>query len=272
MRQKILMCAPDFFGVDYVINPWMQGNLGNADLPLATKQWQTLHDALAQHADVALVPPQPKLPDMVFTANAGFVIGNRVVVSRFHAPERQGEEKFFHAWFAANGFDMCDWPQDIPFEGAGDALLDRGADIIWCGYGFRSNATAAGLLEKLYARKTIPLRLIDPRFYHLDTCLCPLAGGYLMYYPPAFDEASQQSIAVHIAPDKRIVVSESDAKLFACNAVDLSGHVFMNGASDELQNRLRQAGFTPVITPLSEYMKAGGAAKCLTLKLQETDA
>ncbi len=263
------MCAPDFFGVDYIINPWMQSNLGNVDQPLAVTQWQALHDALAQHAGVALIPPQPKLPDMVFTANAGFVVGNRVVVSRFRAPERQGEENFFHDWFVANGFDICDWPQDVPFEGAGDALLDRGADIIWCGYGFRSDSTAAALLEKNYARKTIPLRLIDPRFYHLDTCLCPLAGGYLMYFPSAFDEVSQQSITTHIASNKRIAVGEDDAKLFACNAVDVNGHVYMNGASAALQDTLKQAGFTPVITPLSEYMKAGGAAKCLTLKLVE---
>ena len=113
------------------------------------------------------------------------------------------------------------------------------------------------------------MRLVDPRFYHLDTCLCPLEGGYLLYFPAAFDEASQKAIADNVPPEKRIEVDAGDAEQFACNAVDLDRNVFMNGASEALQNRLRQAGFTPVLTPLGEFMKSGGAAKCLTLKLAE---
>jgi N-dimethylarginine dimethylaminohydrolase len=268
-RQKILMCAPDYFGVDYVINPWMEGNKGAVDRVRAVQQWTQLKNALAAYADLVFVAPEKGLPDEVFTANAGMVIGDRVIVSRFRSPERQGEEPVFQRWFEHNGFKIIPWPKDVFFEGAGDALFDREGSFIWCGHGFRSDAAAAKTLETILHRPVVSIRLVDPRFYHMDTCLCPLANGYLMYYPPAFDPESQQRIAARIAPEKRIVVPEEDALAFACNAVDLDGHVFLNQAGSVLQTKLRAGGFTPVITPLSEFLKAGGTAKCLTLKLIE---
>lgn len=267
--QSILMCPPHHFGVDYVINPWMQDQLGRTDRALALRQWETLSHALSGHARIALVAPQPGLPDMVFTANAGMVRGDVAVVSRFRSPERQGEETFFRGWFERNGYAIAAWPPAVFFEGAGDALFDRGQDLIWSGHGFRSDAAAADLLAATFQCEAVPIRLVDPRFYHLDTCLCPLARGWLMYYPPAFDAASLAVLEHRVSPSKRIAVSEADALRFACNAVDLDGHVFLNGASKALQARLRRAGFTPVLTPLSEFLKAGGTAKCLTLKLRE---
>ncbi len=268
-QQTILMCAPDHFGIDYVINPWMDGNLGKSDHGLALEQWSGLKRAIEEHADVVLIPPQPGLPDQVFTANAGMVLKEKVVVSRFRSPERQGEEPFFREWFAKQNFDIAAWPPDIPFEGAGDALLDRGQPILWAGHGFRSGQTTPRLLERTFHRRAIGLQLVNPRFYHLDTCFCPLEEGYLMYFPAAFDNDGQKAIAEIVPAEKRIEVDTLDAEQFCCNAVDLNRQVFMNGASESLKARLRQAGFTPVITPLSEFMKAGGAAKCLTLKLRE---
>jgi len=268
-KQTILMCAPDYFGIDYVINPWMEGNCGKADRVLAAEQWSELKRAIEAETDVVLISPQPGLPDQVFTANAGMVLEEKVVVSRFRAPERRGEEPFFEEWFVQNDFDIAEWPAEVSFEGAGDALLDRGQPILWAGYGFRSANSIPSLLERTFNRRAIGLRLVDPRFYHLDTCLCPLEGGYLMYFPAAFDADGQKAIADIVPAEKLIEVEAPDAEQFCCNAVDLNGQVFMNGASESLQERLREAGFTPVITPLSEFMKAGGAAKCLTLKLRE---
>jgi N-dimethylarginine dimethylaminohydrolase len=121
----------------------------------------------------------------------------------------------------------------------------------------------------LLGTRTAALTLIDPRFYHLDTCLCPLSGGYLLYFPAAFDARSQALIEALVPADKRIIADEADALKFCCNAVDLKEHIFLNDASENLQKHLRNAGFSPVITPLSEFMKAGGGAKCLTLKLVE---
>lgn len=269
VRQSILMCPPRHFGVDYVINPWMQGQLGQTDHALAQRQWDRLRETLSAHVQVTLIEPQPGLPDMVFTANAGMVRGNVVVLSRFRSPERQGEEPFFRAWFEQNGFVVAPWPAQTRFEGAGDALFDRGENLIWSGCGFRSDGAAAALLAKIFDCEVVSIRLVDSRFYHLDTCLCPLGGGWLMYYPPAFDAASTAAIERRVPAEKRIAVDTADALQFACNAVELDATIIMNGATPQLQTRLRRAGFTPVLTPLSEFLKAGGTAKCLTLKLRE---
>lgn len=269
MKQKILMCAPDFYEVDYVINPWMAGNIGQTTQALAAQQWQNLYATLSRFADIVLQPPAKGVPDLVFTANAGMVLANKVVLSRFRSPERQGEEPHNRALFTKLGYEIADWPSNVFFEGAGDALWDRGGDFLWTGYGFRSDRKASDLLEKIYGRKVVPLRLVDPRFYHMDTCLCPLTGGYVMYYPPAFDMASQQLIADHVPETRRIIVGGADALHFACNAVDVDGHVVLNEASPELEAKLAKAGFKMIAVALSEFLKAGGTAKCLTLKLVE---
>ena len=267
--QTILMCPPDHFEVTYVINPWMEGQVAKTDKILARRQWDGLRNALARHAEVVLQSPQPGLPDLVFTANAGLVAGTKVIVSRFRAAQRQGEEPHYRAWFEANGFELLDWPTEFPFEGAGDALFDRGEDLLWVGHGFRSHPASSALLERMLGCRTAPLDLVDPRFYHLDTCLCPLASGHLLYYPPAFADLSRALIESLVPASRRIAVDEADALQFCCNAIELAGRVFMNNASQELQKRLRRAGFIPVIAPMSEFLKSGGAAKCLTLNLVE---
>jgi N-dimethylarginine dimethylaminohydrolase len=269
-KQKILMCAPDHFGVDYVINPWMEHNRGKTDAALVAQQWNGLRDAIAKLTDVVLIPPQPGLPDMVFTANAGMVLGDIAVASRFRSNERRGEEAFFRPWFQQNGFKLAPWPNNVFFEGAGDCLLDRGQKIIWTGFGIRSDEGSLTFLGKLFPEWRVEgLRLIDPRFYHLDTCFCPLEGGYALYFPAAFYPESRQKIESAIPKDKLIAVEEADALTFSCNAVDLDHHVIVSAASLGLQKRLADVGFKAVITPLTEFLKAGGTAKCLTLKLVE---
>ena len=267
--QTILMCEPGHFGVDYVINHWMQNQTGKVDQALATLQWDRLREILASFLQLVFVKPEPGVPDMVFTANAGLVMGNKVIVSRFKSRERQAEEPYLRAWFKENGFKIADWPQHVAFEGAGDALLDRGRPLLWIGHGFRTDAAAPALVAEAFGCETAALELIDPRFYHLDTCLCPLEGGWLLYYPAAFAPEALDKIRALVPADKRIEVSEADAAHFSCNAVNIGQKVILNHASDELQLRLKRAGFMPIQTALSEFMKSGGAAKCLTLKLVE---
>lgn len=272
MRQKILMCPPDHFTVSYVINPWMENNRGQTDAQMAGDQWWALHDAIAKHTDIALVRPRPNLPDMVFTANAGLVYQDLAVVSYFRSKERQGETPYFAEWYRTNGFRVAEWPEDVSFEGAGDALFDRKLDLLWLGSGFRSDQRAGALLQKLLPVEVVTLTLADPCFYHLDTCLCPLPDGFLLYYPPAFSTESQAVIASRVPPEKRIIANEKDAFMFACNAVALGDHaVVMNAATPELLEKLRVAGFAPQQIGLSEFMKSGGGAKCLTLKLHEPE-
>lgn len=266
---RILMCPPNHYDVDYVINPWMEGNIHKSSRDRAAEQWHKLHHVLKDHALVDLVDPQPGWPDMVFTANAGLVLGDKVVLSRFFHKERQGEEPFFKQWFEVQGYKVFELPKDLPFEGAGDALLDRQGRWLWAGYGFRSELDSHSYIAKWLDIEVVSLQLVDERFYHLDTCFCPLNRGYLLYYPPAFDFYSNRIIEMRVPPEKRIAIDEPDAVNFACNAVNVDDVVVMNKVSDELKEQLAKVGFKVIETPLNEFLKAGGAAKCLTLRTTE---
>jgi N-dimethylarginine dimethylaminohydrolase len=263
------MCPPDYFSVDYVINPWMAGNEGQLDRGLAGRQWQALCDVIGRAADIDLMAPRADLPDLVFTANAGFLYEDTVVPSHFMPQERRAEEPYVKAWFRDQGYDVRLLPDDVGFEGAGDCLVDRGGEWLWTGYGFRTEIEAHKYLAKWFDQEIVSIRLTDSRFYHIDTCLCPLSGGYLLYFPPAFDADSLAAIEARVPADRRLAVAASDAANFACNAVNIGEHIVAHRFSQDLRDRLTALGFRVQETPLSEFLKAGGSAKCLTLRLSE---
>jgi lysine-ketoglutarate reductase/saccharopine dehydrogenase-like protein (TIGR00300 family) len=268
-KVRILMCTPHHYDVDYVINPWMEGNIHRSSRELAEAQWDKLYQVLKTYAEIDLVEPKKGWPDMVFTANAGLILGDTVVLSRFFHPERQGEEPYFQAWFESQGYKVHLLPKNLPFEGAGDALMDRAGRWLWAGYGFRSQLDSHPYLAEWLDVEVLSLRLVDRRFYHLDTCFCPLTDGYLLYYPAAFDTYSNRLIELRVPAEKRIAIEEADAVNFACNTVNIDRVVVMNKVSDGLKQTLTERGFTVVETPLTEFLKAGGAAKCLTLRVTE---
>ncbi len=267
-----LMCPPKLYNVDYVINPWMAGNVHRASREQAAAQWTELRIALEQVAKVMLVEPQPGWPDMVFTANAGLVRDGVVAISRFFHPERQGEESHFRKWFDDSGFTLCDMPRTTPFEGEGDALFETKGSLLWAGHGVRTMQSSHSHLASLWGVEVISLRLVDPRFYHLDTCFCPLNGGHLLYFPAAFDADSNAKIESRYPAERRIAVSESDALRFACNAINVGHWILLNEISSTLFHQLESRGFHVVQLQLTEFLKAGGAAKCLALRLSEMDA
>ena len=263
------MCPPSHFGVHYVINPWMEGQIDSISTDLAARQWDALRLRLAEAADVALMPAVAGLPDLVFTANAALVYARVAILSSFRYAERRPEECHFEAWLAEDGFQVHKLPREVAFEGAGDALLDRSRPLLWMGHGFRSDLSAKPYLEKALNLEIQPLRLVDSRFYHLDTCFCPLDGGRLMYFPWAFDPASKHAIESRVPADQRFEVDEEDAVRFACNAVNLDGAVILNRAGRDLKQWITAQGFELEETALSEFMRAGGAAKCLSLRLDD---
>ena len=269
---KVLMCRPTHFSVKYVINPWMQGQVGRADNAKAMDQWQRLHDRISAHAEVEVIDPGSAgrdLPDMVFSANAGLLLGDTFVPSVFRVPERAGEVALFNRWFADAGYDVHALSADLPFEGEGDALFHPGQPLLWAGYGVRSGLEAYAALTDIFNVEVVPLRLIDQRFYHLDTCFYPLPGGRVVYFAPAFDELSRQEIQRRIAPENRIEVGEADALRFTCNAVRLGDTIVTNYASGPLQARLNRWGYKVETCCVDEFMLAGGACKCMTLLLQQ---
>jgi N-dimethylarginine dimethylaminohydrolase len=266
-QADFLMCPPKLYDVTYVINPWMDGNIHASSQTRAAEQWQHLYEAVSRVATVHLVDPQPGSPDMVFTANAGLERNGTVVISSFFHSERQGEEQHFRQWFRNAGYTIREIPRSTPFEGEGDALFSTDGKRLWAGYGPRSLPTSHQALRDAWSIEVTPLHLIDPRFYHLDTCFAPLEGGYAMYFPEAFDRASLECLEAFYPIEKRIVVTQQDALRFACNAINVGRTIIMNEISRELADRLHFLGFEVIQIALSEFLKAGGAAKCLVMKL-----
>ncbi|MBI1312238.1 amidinotransferase [bacterium] len=264
----ILMCPPRFYGIEYEINPWMSRER-QADHALATQQWNALFQILqSTGATIELVEPQPGLPDLVFTANAAMVFGRRCYLSRFRHQQRQGEEQHFRATLANLGFDVEELPSDFYFEGAGDALFC--GETLFAGYRIRSTARSLQEIARRIDRAVICLELVDSRFYHLDTCFCPLSPHQAIWFPPAFDEYGQRVLRQSI-PDL-IELDETEAAAFAANAVVVGRQVVTNSGCPKLAAALRSRGFEPIETPLSEFGKAGGSAKCLTLRLDGEEA
>jgi N-dimethylarginine dimethylaminohydrolase len=266
------MCPPKNFSVAYDINPWMTRNVG-VPTPGAVRQWDRLVETLHCAGDVSieLVESRPDVPDLVFTANAALISGNLAIMSSFRHPERRREQSTYRRHLVQHGFATT-FLQQTFFEGAGDALFDRVRPILYAGYGWRSERSATTQLAETLAVRTIPLLLVDERFYHLDTCLCPLASGHVLAYMDAFSPHAQKLLRRTIEPEFLIEVSLDDALAFTCNAVEIGDAIVLHSASARLRERLNAAGYRIFATDLDEFHKAGGSAKCLTLRLDDGPA
>jgi N-dimethylarginine dimethylaminohydrolase len=265
---RILMCPPDHYGIEYEINPWMNRSLG-AVRALAFTQWQTLHDTLkGLGVTVEVLEPRPGLPDLVFTANAGLVFHNRFLSARFKHEVRARESPIFDAWFAHHGFTVEHLPADLFHEGAGDALFC--GDTLFCGYRIRSDVRGHQWVAQQLGVRVLPLELVNTRFYHLDTCFCPLAPGEAIYFPEAFDGYGRKVLEANVP--KLIPVAEPEAHRFGCNAVVVGRTVVHNSRCPGLAADLARAGYQSIEVELDEFLKAGGSAKCLTLRLDGEEA
>lgn len=259
----ILMCPPQFYGIEYEINPWMS-RARPADNTRASEQWEGLCKILREAgARLSMLEPEEGLPDLVFTANAAIVFKDRAILSSFRHPQRQRETPINAAWFEQQGFWGDYLPDKMYFEGAGDALFC--GDTLFAGYRIRSDAVAHQIVAERLGCRVIPVELVDTYYYHLDTCFCPLTTDTAIYFPPAFDEYGVTALREHVP--HLLEVAPDEARHFACNAVVVNKHVVTNTGCPGLHARLQELGCTTSETPLSEFVKSGGSAKCLTLRI-----
>jgi N-dimethylarginine dimethylaminohydrolase len=230
----------------------------------STAQWddllRTLRDA---GAEVDLLEPVEGLPDMVFTANAGVVDGHRFVPSRFRHPERSGEEKHYTEWFRTRGSEIAELPAGPNFEGAGDALPF--GDRILAGYRIRSDFDAHTALAEITGAEVLSVELVDPRFYHLDLTFCPLDDRRAIVVPDAWDTYGLQVVR-SLVPEP-VVLEPDEALAFCANSVVIGSTVVMPSCTRRLEGVLRAAGFEVAVSPVDEFLKAGGGVRCLTLAL-----
>jgi len=267
-QQRFLMCRPKHYSISYSINPWMKLD-NDANWKLSQKQWQYLHHLIIRLGGyVEYVTPHHGLPDMCFTANAAVVHKNKAYVSSFKHHERQGEEFFFHRWFKNHGYEVAH-EKDFFMEGAGDCLFDSKGNM-YCGCCQRSDLVWSRVANHLEIDQCRTLKLSDPYFYHLDTCFCLLERNnkdHLLYFGKAFLDSGKWDCRLDEWEVDGFNVPEVEAKKFACNAVQVDNAVILPSGCPNTEKTLREWGYDVYSCDMSEFIKAGGACKCLTLNL-----
>jgi len=276
-KTRVLMCPPEHFAVTYAINPWMDPtDWARDDCALVTqsqREWAGLCRALkAAGAEIETIPAVHGLPDLVFTANAAVVLDRKVLLSRFRFAERRGEQPHAAAAFRAlqaRGLvdAVRELPDDVVLEGAGDCVWDRHRNLFWMGHGPRSDLAARAVVAAEFGAPVLALELADARFYHMDTALCPLSGGEVMYVPEAFTGAGLTAIRDRVGDEQRIEIAPDDSGRLAANAVCVGASVISAGMSGRLRGLLEERGYDVIVTPLQSFLRSGGAAFCLTLRL-----
>jgi len=258
---RYLMCPAQHFGVLYEINPWMSREV-QADPSRSMAQWETLVETLRDAgAEIEMLDPVEGLPDMVFTANAGIVWGDRFVPSRFTHAERAGEESHYRRWFRANGWSTAELHGHPHFEGAGDALPFR--DRIVAGYRIRSEFDAHTALAKVLDVEVLSLELVDPRFYHVDLTFCPLNERQALCVPGAWDTYGREVVRA-VVPEP-IDLEPDEALQFCANSIVIGDVIVMPACTPRLRALLSDLDVR--VCPVDEFLKAGGGVRCLTLAL-----
>ncbi|MFZ0667691.1 MAG: arginine deiminase-related protein [Acidimicrobiales bacterium] len=268
--RHFLLCPPDHFEVAYEINPYMHKQV-HPNPERAGGQFEVLAKNLqSAGATVEMMDPVAGLPDLVFTANAGVVDGNRFIPARFRHPERQGETPFDEAWFEGRGFELEQLRGDEPFEGAGDALpfglsTENLHPVMVAGYKTRSSVgTHTDLSEAL----GIPVRsveLIDQRYYHLDLVFCPLGPRHALIAPQGLDRFGIK-VLEELVPEP-IWLEDDEAETFSANSVVVNDAIVMPACTTRLGRILEGIGLEVIVSPVDEFLKAGGGCRCLTLAL-----
>ncbi len=236
----------------------------------APRQWDRFIELVGCLGDVELVrvDPPARSEQIAFTANAALMVGNLAIVASFRRAERRREQPVYRAALARAGYATTFLRQTY-FEGAGDALFDRVRPLLYAGYGWRTERGATMQLQEIVGCRVLPLLLADERFSHLDGALCPLSSGHVMAYMEAFSPHAQTLLRRAIEPGYLIEVSVDDALRFACNALEIGDAVVMHDCSRRLRDRLHDAGYRVFCTELTEFIKSGASAKCLTLRLDD---
>lgn len=264
MSKTILMCSPDYFDIEYEINPWMdKGN--QVDPKLAKKQWQQLYHTYTEKLgwDVELIKPVKNLPDMVFTANGALVIDGKVALPTFRAPDRQPETEHFKKWFEDKGYSEFLEPK-YDFEGEGDALVWN--DVIFAGYPWRSDKAAESEIKRFFGKKVVGVQLTNASFYHLDTALTIVSHDTIALYPPLFTEESLKIIRETVP--HVIEAVKTDAYAYGLNAMSDGQNIVLSDRATGLIEQYKKRGMSVYPVPISEFQKSGGGVKCLTLELR----
>jgi N-dimethylarginine dimethylaminohydrolase len=260
------MCPPDYFVVEYAINPWMDAGTP-IDVELALKQWEALRETLVRLGHtVHVLDSRSGLPDMVYAANGAFTVNGSAYGARFKHPQRTGEAVLHRQFYERDGWRFTAPTETNEGEGDFAYLSAAHGGLILAGYGFRTEVGAHAQAQEALGRPTVSLRLVDPHFYHLDLALGAIDDANVAYYPGAFSVSSQRVLR-QLFPDA-VIADEPDATAFGLNLVSDGRHVVLNSEASALAAKLGAAGYLPVLVELSELRKGGGSVKCCIAELR----
>jgi len=259
-----LMCPPDHFEVMYEINPWMDRAV-QPDRDLARKQWDILVSNLKETgATIEVLRPMPAFPDNVFTADIGLIDRHRFIMSHFRHLQRRPEVQHGAHWFQCRNYEVVELPLDAEASlESSDICRFRG--YILAGYGFRTTLSAHRVLAHVSQYRVASIRFVDPRLYHLDMSFCPLDEHRAIVAPSAWSRRSCELVE-KLVPEP-LVLELDEALTFCANSIVIGKTVIMPSCPLRVGRILEQWGFTVRVSPVSEFLKAGGAVHCLALAL-----
>ena len=264
--REYLTVRPDHFRVAYAINPFM--HLDDQPDPGATHaQWDAMVAGIeAAGGSVHVLGQRADSPDMVYAMNLGLPLraenGDVAVLSHMRYAERRQETATAEAWFSEQGFAtraIGAHGVGAHFE-AGDAFAWRGDLVV--GFGPRTERLALKHLAVELDVRVQGLRIVHPALYHLDLSFCPLDDERAMVCPAAFTTASARRL-LDLVPDP-LVLTEAEALTFCANSIVLGRTVLMPACPGRVRNRLEAWGFEVVVVGVEEFVKGGGAIRCLT--------
>ena len=279
MTPLLLMTAPTHYDVAYEINPWMRPDAWTAapraNRLAATAAWEALKAALERAgARVEVMAGVAGAPDLVFPANAAVVLDGKAVLARFRHPQRSAEEPHLLAAFEGllqrGLLHSVEQIEGCVQEGAGDCIWDANRGHFWVASGPRSTPASVAVIAGAFGKPVVHMPLATERYYHLDTCFCPLSGGEVLYYPPALSREAQRALFDHTDADQRLEASDEDAQAFCVNAVCIGRQIVMARAPERLARRLRERGYEVTSLDLAPFILSGGGAFCMTLRLDLT--
>ncbi len=304
MKHTVLMGNPIFFRIKDGKNPYTRNSYGikkQVNRLKAFHQWKTLKEKLeALGARVLVLQPQKEYPSMVFPSTAGFLYPKHSPVdikdktfylSRLESP-MSDKSLVYHQFFEALGTGVGNLPYDFEGESdfipVNDAYIFAYGDIVSTGfrptlsfppwrYQFSHKSDERNISQLRHIvkkKKVIPIKLIDPNFYHGEMAMFAFGRHRenLLAYLPAMDDESQIRLKSHFGK-KLIPIFQNDADNLAANSFQVDAQdgphlILPSQVSTELALQITRLGLPYVKVDLSEFShKGGGSVKALLCDL-----
>ncbi|MDX2177649.1 MAG: TIGR00300 family protein [Candidatus Sumerlaeia bacterium] len=270
MEPTFLVSAPVYFHRQFP-GPGMAGEPGDSGhIDLAPQQWAAFRDALSKRASVRELPPSEAAPALACLGRHALAADGKAVLANPRGAGRGPEAPVLRRWFAEAGFQVVEPREGLWFGGAADCAADLERGVLWLGYGHATALEAGEFLAGVLETEVVPLRIVDERFARLETCLCPVGGGRVLYYPDAFDERSRRELERRVPPAERYAVSAHDAVRLACLGLAVGRVFFTHHASRELESVLGEWGMRPEALRLSSFARRDAGPRTLALDLSAT--